>query len=215
MGRSALSGRDPTGVHARLGCLDLRPRPWIERLADGRRDGTLIFQTSGTGDLLSIPAEGGEVTRLLDADWEEAAATVSPDGRWIAYSSARSGNAQLYVRSWPDLAGEVRVSEGDDPLVQFSAPQWSPAGETLYYHKGNEVFSARVDMSDGFRVVETHETDIRIDGFIQDMHPDGRLLIASPSGAGASQQADGATTPRLIVTTNWFTELTARLGGGN
>lgn len=184
------------------------PVEWLE-------DGTIIFQTAGTGDLLSIPAEGGEVTRLLDADWEEAAATVSPDGRWIAYSSARSGNAQLYVRSWPDLAGEVRVSEGDDPLVQFSAPQWSPAGETLYYHKGNEVFSARVDMSDGFRVVETHETDIRIDGFIQDMHPDGRLLIVSPSGAGASQQADGVTTPRLIVTTNWFTELTARLGGGN
>ena len=106
------------------------PLQWLE-------NGTIIFQSDGSADLFSIPAEGGEVTRLLDADWEETAATVSPDGRWIAYSSARSGNAQLYVRSWLDLAGEVRVSEGEDPLVRFSAPQWSPDGETLYYHKGS------------------------------------------------------------------------------
>jgi hypothetical protein len=45
------------------------------------------------------------------------------------------------------------------------------------------------------------------------MHPDGRLLITSTSGAGSSEESDEVTIPRVVVVTNWFTELRSRLGG--
>ena len=58
-------------------------------------------------------------------------ASLSPDGRWLAYSSDRTKTRQLYVRSWPDLEGEILVSEGEANVTSQSYPQWSADGATL------------------------------------------------------------------------------------
>ena len=158
--------------------------------------------------------DGEPARRLLDANWRERGASVSPDGRWVAYASARSGTSQLYVRSWPELEGETLVSDGEWDLRRAMYPQWSPDGATLYYQKRDRIFAAEIRAQDGFEVLSTRTLPFQALGQLQDIHPDGRLLIPDPEG---TQQDDpsGGVAQQLIVSTNWFTELRARLGGGN
>jgi hypothetical protein len=37
-------------------------------------------------------------------------ARISPDGRWLAYSSSESGQFEIYVRSFPKPNYKVRIS---------------------------------------------------------------------------------------------------------
>ena len=41
------------------------------------------------------------VTPLMATKFNEAGATLSPNGRWIAYSSDRPGVEEVYVRPFP------------------------------------------------------------------------------------------------------------------
>ena len=47
---------------------------------------------------------------LLDSEFQEAAPTVSPDGRWIAYDSNESGAPEVYVQRFPELGQRKTVS---------------------------------------------------------------------------------------------------------
>ena len=54
--------------------------------------------------------------------------TFSPDGQWIAYGSNKSGTWELYVCSFPDCHGEVRISNGG-----ARAPHWPRNGRDIFY----------------------------------------------------------------------------------
>ena len=58
------------------------------------------------GDIWIIPSAGGEARRLTAHPAYDAAPIWSPDGQWIAFSSARDGNADVYVI--PVQGGMVR-----------------------------------------------------------------------------------------------------------
>ena len=55
---------------------------------------------------------------------------VSPDGKWIAFDSDQSGNADIYRMPLP--RGEVERLT-DDPADDF-APGWSPDGREIAFH---------------------------------------------------------------------------------
>ena len=63
-------------------------------------------------------------------------------------------------------------------------------------------------------MLSTRILPFEANGWLQDIHPDGRLLIPVFDAAPHNDQADG-TPQRLIASTGWFTELMARLGGGD
>ena len=191
-------------------------------------DGTIIVFTQGArnGDIIAVNVDDDQLVRpLLDANWQESQASLSPDSRWLAYVSARSGTPQLYVRNWPELEAETLVSVGEGRVAEFSFPQWSPDGGTLYYQRGEQIFAARIRTDDGFEVLSTRTLPVQVTGFLLDIHPDGRLLVTDGPGPTPDLVTDGPGTtpdiegdvavPQLIVTTNWFTELTARLGAEN
>src|SRR6266581_4629006 len=56
---------------------------------------TLCF--SYLGDLWTVPATGGTATRLTIHEAHDGYPHYSPDGRWIAFSSMREGNYDVYV----------------------------------------------------------------------------------------------------------------------
>ena len=63
----------------------------------------------------------------------------SPDGRWLAFSGAATGQTELYVQRVEGvklLGGPVRVSEdgGDRPL-------WRPDGGELFFLKGRTLMA--------------------------------------------------------------------------
>jgi Tol biopolymer transport system component len=78
-------------------------------------DGRLLVYTSYGGDtgedLWIVDLDGKHEARpLLNTKANEMDATVSPDGRWIAYRSDESGEMELYAQSFPTLGHKVRLT---------------------------------------------------------------------------------------------------------
>lgn len=84
------------------------------------------------GDLFTVPATEGEIVNLtatpgvreMDPSW-------SPDGRWIAYLSDRSGEYEVYVRPADNSGPEKRVTSDGD-IWRFE-PVWSPDSKKLAF----------------------------------------------------------------------------------
>jgi serine/threonine-protein kinase len=87
---------------------------------------------------------------LLDDASNASQPTLSPDGRWLAYTSDESGRSEVYVRPFPESdAGRRQVSMdgGLDPV-------WAHDGSELFYVSANrEMWVAQYETVSGFRVV--------------------------------------------------------------
>ena len=71
------------------------------------------------GDIFTAPAKEGEVRNLTDSQGvREMAPAWSPDGRWVAYLSDRSGEYEIYVRP-SDGTGEERRVTTDGDIWRF------------------------------------------------------------------------------------------------
>ncbi len=84
-------------------------------------------------DLWLLPLQGDrKPVPYLRTPFNELAADISPDGRWLAYSSDESGTFQIYVRSFPQPGEkhQVSVSTGTGVL-------WSQDGRKLLISANN------------------------------------------------------------------------------
>jgi tricorn protease len=84
------------------------------------------------GDVFTVPAEHGEIRNLTRSQGvREIAPVWSPDGRWIAYLSDRTGEYEIYLKS-QDGSGQERRLTSDGDIWRFP-PVWSPDGESLAF----------------------------------------------------------------------------------
>ena len=84
------------------------------------------------GDVFSVPAKEGEIRNVTQTPGiRERGSAWSPDGRWIAYFSDKSGEYELYVRP-ADGAGEERQITRDGKAWRFE-PIWSPDSKMLAF----------------------------------------------------------------------------------
>jgi serine/threonine-protein kinase len=178
------------------------------------RDGRwLIVRTetgsAGNGDILAVPAHGDSVpVRVATSPFAELEPTLSPDGRWVAYTSNEAGADEVYVRPFPNTdAGRWQVSNGGG-----TDPVWSPDGRQLYFIRGgSRLIAAQVAAGPTFSVPELRTlfdvSRFTWDGFHQlyDVTRDGRFMFLGPFGPTAR----GA---RLVEVENWFAELDAEAG---
>jgi Tol biopolymer transport system component len=102
-------------------------------LTDWSRDGRYVFydvgSTSTRQDVWVLPMTGERKPfPFLTGPYDEVHARISPDGRWVAYTSDESGRAEVYVQSFPEPGGKWQVSTngGSDPC-------WRGDGTELYY----------------------------------------------------------------------------------
>jgi Tol biopolymer transport system component len=80
---------------------------------------------------------------------------VSPDGKWLAYTSDRSGREEVYVEPFLERGVRVQVSAAGG-----CQPLWSPDGSQIYYRKvedesGSEIPATvmmAVDVDAGTRI---------------------------------------------------------------
>ena len=75
---------------------------------------------------------------LLATPAGERNAAVSPDGRWLAYTSDETGPDEVYVRPFPntnDAKWVVSTSGGTEPL-------WAHSGRELFYRNGRRQMVA-------------------------------------------------------------------------
>jgi Tol biopolymer transport system component len=189
------------------------PQGW---LADGR---LLVRETHpGRGaDLLIYRLEGDSVveTPYLTADWGERAASISPDGNWVAYSSNESGREEVYVRTFPQPSDKIPISESGG-----TEPRWSPNGRILYYREGTALVAADLGPGPGIQVRGKTTLFQGSDHFLwpqyaqYDVHPDGNrfLVVRNRETSGGEEVPE-----EMVVVVNWFRELEERMrsaGGG-
>jgi hypothetical protein len=104
--------------------------------------------SAGTGwDLWLLPMSGDRkpVPYLRSSAWEMAA-SVSPDGRWLAYMSNETGRNEVYVQSFPEPGRKVRVS-----LDGGAFPWWTDGGRQLEYSSGGERIAVPVEVGEEFQ----------------------------------------------------------------
>ena len=110
---------------------------------------------------------------------DELAPAVSPDGRYVAYASNETGQYEIWVRAFPDVArGRWQVST-DGGLE----PVWGPDGGELFYRADGDLVAARVGTDPSFVVlsVDVLFTDPEIYATERhatfDVAADGRFLM--------------------------------------
>jgi tricorn protease len=125
------------------------------------------------GDVFTVPAEKGEILNLTASPGvRERAATWSPDGRWVAYLSDRTGEYEVWVRA-SDGAGEERQVTNGGEVWRFGLA-WSPDSKKIAFGDTNRKLRY-VEVASG-RLIDA---DVAERGPINDYRwsPDSRLLV--------------------------------------
>jgi dipeptidyl aminopeptidase/acylaminoacyl peptidase len=97
---------------------------------------TRLSQESGL-DLWTVDVEDAVAQPLLATPFSEMQARISPDGRWVAYSSDESGALEVYLQRYPEL--------GDKRVVSASGggqPQWRSDQKELFYLSADRTIMA-------------------------------------------------------------------------
>jgi serine/threonine-protein kinase len=160
----------------------------------------------------SLSMEGEHAQKaLLQQEYIETQPQISPDGRWIAYSSNESGQYEVFVRPFPEVdKGKWQVSTSGG-----SSPRWAPHGGELFYLGSEDSIVAipvQTEPTFGFgnsknlfqNIYSSAEGPL---GVSWDISPDGKRFLMI---AGARITSDSSTTesPRRInIVLNWLEEL--------
>jgi eukaryotic-like serine/threonine-protein kinase len=175
------------------------------------RDGALLivreYPPDGGWDIGVVPLQTPERRQTVErTKASENNPVLSPDGRWLAYQSNKTGRYEVYVRPLPlSGTGEIAVTaEGG------TRPVWSRDGSELYYWTASRTavaikairitsgppssWSAPSVIVEGPYVTTSHDTEYDV--------WEGRFLLMKDF------TADGLRPGReIVVVQNWFEEL--------
>lgn len=184
------------------------------RLRDWSRDGKYLLYDArerGTGafQLWYVPLEGERKPvslsheRFNEAQGQFAPVPEGAPPRWIAYTSNVSGDNEVYVESFPEGAGRLRISTNGG-----IGPRWRSDGKELFYlSRDNAMMAVDVKVGASFEHGAPHElfkAPVRGGGpqayaLHYDVSPDGqRFLIIAQSATG------DAASPPITVVLNWL-----------
>lgn len=107
------------------------------------------------GDIWSAPAEGGIARLLVAHPANESKPLFSPDGRYLAFSSNRTGNGDVYILEI--ASGSIRRLTFDDVAEQLDA--WSRDGKWIYFSSSSRDIAG---MNDVYRVAATGGTPMQV-----------------------------------------------------
>jgi Tol biopolymer transport system component len=150
-------------------------------------------------NILVLPPDGGSPRYVVRTPYNERAPMVSPDGRWFAYVSDRSGRDEVYVEAFPDGGRFQKISDEGG-----SEPQWAPDGRELFYRNGVEMIAVPVTTNPSFAITGERQHLFSNSGYLRmpivsnyDVHPDGQRFLMVEAIGGE----------RINIVLNWFEEL--------
>ena len=145
---------------------------------------------------------GESITDIVHTPFNDYAAALSADGRWLAYQSNETGRPEIYVRDMSSTGGrwQVTIEGGEEP-------HWSRDGRELFYRNNGSFMSVAVQMQPTFHSDKPKELfkgiyDLRSNsGVSYDVDPKtGRFLMIR-----LAQETNSPTQVRVVL--NWFDEL--------
>ncbi|MFZ0211882.1 MAG: PDZ domain-containing protein [Candidatus Acidiferrales bacterium] len=84
------------------------------------------------GDVYTVPAEHGATRNLTQTPGiREQGVAWSPDGRWVAYASDRTGEQAIYIRPQDGMGPEQEITTGGPEFLMQLV--WSPDSSKLAY----------------------------------------------------------------------------------
>lgn len=144
---------------------------------------------------------------LLASKFTELHPQVSPDGRWLAYNSDRSGQLEVYVRPYPDVDSavwQVSIDGGFHAL-------WSEDSNELFYWGQAEMMSVQIETTPDFRAHRPEPLfslqDYGFTGnrnFDLDRTNERFLMVKKPS-------EDEIPTNRIIIVQNWLDDVARKI----
>ncbi|HXV64836.1 MAG TPA: winged helix-turn-helix domain-containing protein, partial [Vicinamibacteria bacterium] len=111
-----------------------------------RRDIVLVDLTNFRFGSWAVPVSGETEPRpVVDAGSPGWGAHLSPNGKWLAYSSTETGTYEVFVMGFPDGTNKKRIS-----LHGGTHPRWRQDGKELFFWGGaNRVGTVmRVDVAE-------------------------------------------------------------------
>ena len=171
-------------------------------------DGTQLYLTEFSGEIFSMHVLSLEGERtsdpLIPTEFGEGGASVSPDGRWLAYLSSETGQFEVYIRPLPDLdADKSQIGPG----VDIHTPLWSSDGSELFYITGRgEFMTVPIETESAFSAGVPSELFSIFGAYPVGISADGeRFLMILPL-----QEIDFTVEPQqtsVVLVENWFSEL--------
>jgi hypothetical protein len=120
------------------------------RTADGRY--LLVVGRGAGSNVINMwvwrnngPSAKGEAVHYSQNSEAEMAATLSPNERFVAYTSTVSGRLEVYVRPFPEGDGRWQVSVNGG-----QAPLWRPDGSELFFSEDTTLKASRVSTTGAF-----------------------------------------------------------------
>lgn len=103
---------------------------------DGKRLVYSVVDPKTSGDIWILPMDGTAGERkpvpFLTSSKNETHPQISPDGKWIAYTSELTGRKEVYVQPFPTGTGRWQMSL--DAGIGADWPRWKRDTTELYFH---------------------------------------------------------------------------------
>jgi serine/threonine-protein kinase len=191
----------------------------LERLTTGvpmswSPDGQLLafvdFTPTTGADIWVLRLGDRKAQLFLQTPFNEGVPQFSPDGRWIAYISDKSGRNEIYVQPYPGTGGLWQIStEGG------AEPVWNRNGRELFYRIGDKMMAVDITTQPSFSIGKSRMLfegrylpgALKLPNYA--VSPDGqRFLMLKPV------EQDQATPTQINIVQNWFEELKRRVPTG-
>jgi len=202
---------DGTGSAERL--TDLRANPQATGTLRVSAHGNVVYRDAGgEGDIWMLPLADRKPRAIIEGPSNQAQANISPDGRWIVYTSQESRRDEIYVQPLPPTGAKYQIA-----TTNGAHPLWSRDGKQIFYLEylaatvRARLMSIDVRTDSGFAYgnpTRIFEGVWAIGAWPYDVMPDGRFVALLRAGEAAQ---DSETNPEIRVTLNWFAELRQRV----
>lgn len=163
---------------------------------------TLAFASTWGPDngIFIMTMDGVAPNRLIPANASTNNPMISPGGRLIAYQSDSSGQAEVFLQTFPELGPKVPVSVdgGKDPL-------WSQDGSEIFLRRGSRMMSVSVQTEP--ELILGHPTMLFTAKDMKDVHLDA-------DGSGflmRIRDPDSGIQTELHIILNWLEELSVNV----
>jgi hypothetical protein len=186
----------------------LTQSPNPEFAMDWSRDGRFILYEEDTAPgnqrslwILPLAPDDAKPRPYLRTAFNESNGQFSPDTRWVAFQSDESGRYEVYIDTFPEPRGRVRISTGGGVL-----PQWGAAGRELFYVSAESMLMSvtlkprvgSLEPSAPYPLFPLPAIDTDVSPY--DAAPDGQRFLVLENAERAAQP--------LTVIVNWPALLT-------
>ena len=166
---------------------------------------TIVYQLDTLGADIYYRALSGDTTPkpvAASTTAIESMPRLSPDGRWIAFTTDESGRNEVVVQPFPGPGGrsQVSVTGGTEPI-------WARDGRRLFYRGDGRLMAAVLRPGATFEVAS--RDTVLVDNYVfagnphanYDVMPDGKSFIF----------LEGESTGDMVVVSNWDAVVRARM----